>query len=101
MPLQHSHGKAGKMDRETLSIRAGAVGGIYGTIGAVVVVVGLAAMVVGFVQAVAAADKVWLGILAGALVALGIAVYVIVAWAGVQMFALVARYIQLRSGGEI
>ncbi len=89
------------MDRATLSSRAGAVGRIYGTIAAVVVFVGLLAVVVGFIQAIVGADDVLAGVLAGLLAALAIAVYVIVAWAGVQLFALIARYIQLRSSGEI
>ncbi len=89
------------MDRQSLSNRAGTVGGIYGTIATIVLIIGGLAMIGGFIQAVAAADDVLAGVLVGVVIALAIGVYVVVAWAGVQLFALVARYIQLRSAGEI
>jgi hypothetical protein len=58
-------------------------------------------MIAGFIQAIANADDTFVGIMAGILVALAILVYVVVAWAGVQMFALVAGYIHHRTTGEI
>ncbi|QKJ18306.1 hypothetical protein [Microbacterium hominis] len=88
------------MDKETLTTRAAAVGRIYGTIAAIVLIVGALAVIAGFIQAIALADDVWTGILAGLVVGLSIGVSVIVAWAGVQMFALVARYIEWRTGRE-
>lgn len=88
-------------DRDSLTARSGAVAGIYQTIATVVIIVGVLAMIAGFLQAVIDADDVLVGILAGLLVALAILVYVVVAWAGVQMFALVAGYIHHRSKGDI
>jgi uncharacterized Tic20 family protein len=88
-------------DRETLARRAGTVAGIYQTIATVVIIVGVLAMIAGFIQAVANTDDTFVGIMAGLLVALAILVYVIVAWAGVQMFALVSGYISHRSSGDI
>lgn len=88
------------MDRDRLSARAGAVAGIYQTIATVVIIIGIIAMVAGFVQAWDS-DDVFVGIMAGILVALAILVYVVVAWAGIQMFALVAGYIHHRSKGDI
>lgn len=88
------------MDRDRLASRAAAVSGIYQTIATVVIVVGVLAMVAGFIQAVANADDTFVGIMAGVLVALAILVYVVVAWAGVQMFALVAGYIHQRTKEE-
>lgn len=89
------------MDRDRLAARAGAVAGIYQTIATVVIIVGILAMVAGFIQAVAETDDTFVGIMAGLLVALAILVYVVVAWAGVQMFALVAGYIHQRTKGDL
>lgn len=89
------------MDRERLSARAGAVAGIYQTIATVVIILGIVAIVAGFIQAVADADDTLVGVMAGLLIAFAILVYVIVAWAGVQMFALVAGYIHNRAKGDI
>ncbi|GAA1055919.1 hypothetical protein GCM10017608_14240 [Agromyces luteolus] len=86
------------MDKATLNRRAGTVGGIYGVIGAVILTLGAIAAVIGFIQALIIADDVLVGILAGLFSALVIAVSAVVSWAGVQMFALVARYIEWRSG---
>lgn len=89
-------------DRDRLTARAGAVSGIYQTIASVVIILGALGIIAGFVQSVANADGDWfVGIMAGILVGLVIAVYVVVAWAGVQMFALVAGYIHHRSKGDI
>ncbi|BDZ65177.1 hypothetical protein [Agromyces mangrovi Wang et al. 2018] len=85
------------MDRQTLNSRAGTVGGIYGIIAAVILILGAIAAVIGFIQAIVIADDVFAGILAGLFAALAIGVSAIVSWAGVQMFALVARYIEWRS----
>lgn len=89
------------MDRNDLATRAGAVSGIYQTIATVVIILGALGVIAGFIQTIAAADEVFVGIMAGILVALVIAVYVVIAWAGVQMFALVAGYIGLRSRGDV
>lgn len=89
------------MDREKLAARAGAVSGIYQTISTVVIIIGVLAMVAGFVQALAETDDTFVGIMAGLLVALVILVYVVVAWAGVQMFALVAGYIHQRTKSDM
>lgn len=88
------------MDKSDLSRRAGAVAAIYQTIAMVVIILGILGVVAGFIQAIADADEVFVGIMAGLLVALVIAVYVVVAWAGVQMFALVAGYISVRTEGN-
>ncbi len=88
------------MDRSRLSQRAGAVSGIYQTIATVVIILGILGIVAGFIQTIADADDVFVGIMAGILVALVIAVYVVVAWAGVQMFALVAGYIHERTKSD-
>ena len=86
------------MDRSRLSQRAGSVTGIYNTIATVVVLIGILAIVAGFIQAIAQADgDLFVGIMAGILVGLAILVYVVVAWAGIQMFALVAGYIHVRT----
>lgn len=61
---------------QTLSARAGTVGGVYGTIAAVVVVVGLAAIAVGVIQAIVGAEDMLTGVLLGALAALTTAVCV-------------------------
>ncbi|HEU4319949.1 MAG TPA: hypothetical protein VFS66_07695 [Acidimicrobiia bacterium] len=84
-------------DRESLANRAGAVSGIYQTIAIVVIILGILGVVAGFIQAIADADDVFVGIMGGLLVALVILVYVVVAWAGIQMFALVAGYIHQRT----
>lgn len=89
------------MDRDRLAARAGAVAGIYQTIATVVIIFGILAMVAGFIQAVAETDDTFVGIMAGLLVALVILVYVVVAWAGVQMFALVSGYIHQRMKGDL
>lgn len=89
------------MDRDRLAARAGAVSGIYQVIATVVIIVGILAMVAGFVQAVASTDDTFVGVMAGLLVALAILVYVVVAWAGVQMFALVAGYIHQRTKSDL
>lgn len=89
------------MDRDSLTARSGAVSGIYQTIATVVIIVGILGMVAGFIQAIAETDDTFVGIMAGLLVALVILVYVVVAWAGVQMFALVAGYIHHRSKGDL
>lgn len=57
-------------------------------------------MVAGFIQAWDS-DDVFVSIMAGLLVALVILVYVVVAWAGVQMFALVSGYIHERMKGDV
>lgn len=88
------------MDRRVLHSRAGAVAGIFQIVATVVIILGVLGVISGFIQAVAAADEVFVGIMAGLLVAFAIAVYVVVAWAGIQMFALVAGYIQFRSADE-
>lgn len=88
-------------DRDSLAARAGAVAGIYQTIATVVIIVGVLAMVAGFIQALLENDDVVVGILAGLLVALAILVYVVVAWAGVQMFALVSGYIHQKMKGDL
>ena len=85
------------MDRDRLAARAGAVTGVYQTIAAVVIVLGILAMVAGFIQAVADADDTFAGVMSGTLAALAILVFVVVAWAGVQMFALMAGYIHQRT----
>lgn len=88
--------------RDGLAARAGTVSAIFRTVAGVVIILGLLAIVAGFIQTIAAnEDELFVGIMAGVLVAFVIAVYVVVAWAGVQMFALVSGYIGLRSGGEI
>ncbi len=87
------------VDRD-LSQRAGAVSGIYQTIATVVIILGILGIVAGFIQTIANSDGLFVGIMAGLLVALVIAVYVVVAWAGVQMFALVAGYIHVRTRGD-
>lgn len=97
-PIQR---KEKTLDRDSLTTRAGAVSGIYQTIATVVILVGVLAMVAGFIQAIADADDTFVGVMAGILVALAILVYVVVAWAGVQMFALVAGYIHHRSKGDL
>jgi uncharacterized membrane protein len=89
------------MDRDRLAARAGTVSGIYQTIATLVIIVGVLAMVAGFIQAVADTDDTFTGVMAGLLVALAILIYVIVAWAGVQMFALVAGYIHQRTKGDL
>ena len=89
------------VDRDKLAARAGAVSGIYQTIATVVIIIGVLAMVAGFIQAIANSDDTFVGIMAGILVALAILVYVVVAWAGVQMFALVAGYIHQRTKGDL
>ena len=89
------------VDRDKLAARSGAVAGIYQVIATVVIIVGVLAMIAGFIQAVASADDTFIGIMAGLLVALAILVYVVVAWAGVQMFALVAGYIHQRTKGDL
>lgn len=88
------------MDRSRLSQRAGSVSGIYNTIATVVIILGILGVVAGFIQAIAQADDVFVGIMAGLVVGLAILVYVVVAWAGVQMFALVAGYIHVRTSGD-
>lgn len=87
------------MERSRLHERAGAVSGIYNTIATVVILVGILAMVAGFIQAIAADDDLFIGIMAGLLVALVVLVWTVVAWAGVQMFSLVAGYIHDRTRG--
>lgn len=89
------------MDRDSLAARAGAVAAIFQTIATVVIILGILGVVAGFIQTIAAADEVFVGVMAGILVAFVIAVYVVVAWAGVQMFALVAGYIGLRTRGDV
>lgn len=84
-------------DRDSLVARSGAVAGIYQTIATVVIIVGVLAMVAGFIQALLDTDDTLVGILAGLLVALVVLVWTVVAWAGVQMFALVAGYIHQRT----
>lgn len=86
------------MDRQTLNTRAGAVAGIFSIVASVLIILGLLAIIAGFIQAVAEADEVFVGIMAGLLVAFAIGVYVVLAWASVQLFALVAGYIEMRSG---
>lgn len=88
-------------DRDSLAARSGAVAGIYQTIATVVIIVGVLAMVAGFIQAISDTDDTFVGIMAGLLVALVILVYVVVAWAGVQMFALIAGYIHQRAKGDL
>ena len=88
------------MDND-LAARAGAVSSIFQTIATAVIILGVLAVIAGFIQTIANADTVFVGIMAGLLVALAIAVYVVVAWAGIQMFALVAGYIHQRSSGEV
>lgn len=88
-------------DRDSLAARSGAVAGIYQTIATVVIIVGVLAMVAGFIQAISNTDDTFVGIMAGLVVALAILVYVVVAWAGVQMFALVAGYIHQRTKGDL
>lgn len=90
------------MERESLASRAGAVSAIFQTIATVVIILGLLGIIAGFIQTIASSDDdLFVGIMAGVLVAFVIAVYVVVAWAGVQMFALVAGYIGLRTRGDI
>ena len=88
-------------DRNSLAARAGAVSGIYQTIATVVIIVGVLAMVAGFIQAFAETDDTFVAIMAGLLVALVVLVWTVVAWAGVQMFALVAGYIHQRTKGDL
>lgn len=85
------------MDRQSLNARAGAVAGIFQVVAAVVIILGVLGIIAGFIQAIADADEVFVGIMAGLLVAFAIGVYVVLAWASVQMFALVAGYIEMRS----
>lgn len=89
------------MDRDRLAARAGAVSGIYQTIATVVIILGVLGVVAAFIQAIANADDVFVGVMAGILISLVILVYVVVAWAGVQMFALVSGYIYQRTGGDL
>ncbi len=88
------------MDQSTLYRRAGSVATIFSTLATVVLVLGVLAMIAGFIQAIAAADEVLVGIFAGLLVVLAIGVYVAVSWAAITMAALVAGYIQTRTGGS-
>lgn len=89
------------VDRD-LSQRAGTVSGIFQTIATVVIILGILGIVAAFIQAISDADgDLFVGIMAGLLVSLVILVYVVVAWAAIQMFALVAGYIHVRIRGEI
>ena len=88
------------MESAELHRKAGAVAGIYNTIATIVVVLGVIGVVAAFIQSIAAADTILGGIFAGVLISAAIAVYVIVAWAGVQLFAIVAGYIQSRTSGN-
>lgn len=89
------------MDKSSLAARSGAVSGIFQTIATVVLILGLLAIIAGFIQTIAAADEFFVGIMAGILAGFVILVYTVVAWAGVQLFSLVAGYIGLRANGEI
>lgn len=85
------------MDATTLHKNAQRTANIFNAVATYVLIVGGFAAVVGFVQSVLESDDVLVGILAGLLVALAIVVYVMVAWALVQLGALVAGYIQHRT----
>jgi hypothetical protein len=87
------------VDRD-LSQRAGRVSGIYQTIATVVIILGVLGIAAGFVAAISRYDDVLVGIMAGLFFSVLMLVYVVVAWAGVQMFAIVAGYIHVRTGSH-
>ena len=95
-PLPPNRKKVRVMDRSRLVHRAGTVSNIFSFIATLVIILGIVA---GFIHAVADAADTFQGAMAGLLVALAIGIYVAVAWAGIQMFALVAGYIHERLEG--
>ena len=88
------------MDTVTLHKNADRVSSIFNALATVVLVVGLAAAVlyavIGFVNA-SDSTNAFGSILLGLIVALLVAVYTLITWAGVQLAALVAGYIRVRT----
>ncbi len=85
------------MDNAQLNRNAGRVAGIFNTLSMVIVVLGVIAAISGFFGAIASETGILVGVLGGIIVVLFIGLYVALAWAGVQMAALVAGYIHVRT----
>ncbi|HKJ55053.1 MAG TPA: hypothetical protein VJ978_03625 [Nitriliruptoraceae bacterium] len=86
------------MDPQTLHRNAGRVAGIFNALATFILVIGAISIVAAFIQALTADEGLLVGIMAGLLAAFLIALYVALSWAAVQIAALVAGYIQVRTG---
>lgn len=90
------------MDIVTLHKNADRVAGIFNGLSIFVVVVGvvtgLAALIVGFVVGLQNDDSLVVAIIGAIVSTVVIGIYTAIAWAAIQLAALVAGYIKVRTG---
>lgn len=86
------------MDQAQIALNADRVSSIFNAVAIVVLVVGLLAALGALISGIVQVGNDGAGAVIGGIVAaLIIAVYAVITWAGVQLAALVAGYIKLRS----
>jgi uncharacterized oligopeptide transporter (OPT) family protein len=84
------------MDIGSLNRRAARVSGIFNVLANFVVVLGGIGIVIALIAAFASGNG-GSGVATGLLLAVGIAIYVVLIWAGIQLSSLVAGYIYTRT----
>ena len=86
------------VDVASISRRASRVSSIFNVLATVVLVVGVIAAVGVLVATFAAGDAD--GVVLGVLYAVGIGIYVVLVWAGIQLSSVISGYIHVRTQNQ-